>query len=111
MNQQCVKIANKIYKEMKNNIDIIKYWFETDNKELDEQKLFKYEKCDFNPILETESNIYVFVNKMINNILYGKKFQIKNLNYLESNFISLANIVIENYNKSSLKGDDVDERN
>ena len=103
MNQQCVKIANEIYKEMKNNIDIIKYWFETDNKELDEKRLFKYEKCDFSPILDTEIDIYIFVNKMINNILYGKSFQIKNLNYLESNFISLANIVIENYNKSSLK--------
>lgn len=103
MNQQYIKIVNAIYKEMKDNIDIIKYWFETDNKELDEQRLFKYEKYDFSPILESELDIYVFVNKMINNILYGRSFQTKNLNYLESNFISLAKIVMENYNNSSLK--------
>jgi len=103
MNQQYITIANTIYKEMKNNIDIIRYWFEKENKKLDEQKLFKYVKYDFAPILESESDIYIFVNKMINNILYGKSFQIRNLNYLESNFISLANIVIEDYNNSSLK--------
>ena len=101
MNQQYEKIVNEIYKEMKNNIDIIKYWFESDDKILDEQRLFRYKKYDFNPILETEADIYVFINKMISNILWGKSFQTKNLNYLESNFISLAKIVMENYNKSS----------
>lgn len=104
MNQQSVIIANDIYKEMKKNIDIIKYWFEADNKQLDEKRLFRYEKCDFCPMLDRETDIYVFVNKMINNIIYGKSFQIRNLNYLESNFISLAKIVIDNYNKSLLKG-------
>ncbi len=111
MNENYVKVVNKIYKEMENNIDIIKYWFEIDNKKLDKQRLFKYEKFDFSQVLDTQADIYVFVNKMINNILYGKSFQVKNLNYLELNFVSLANIVIADYNNSYLKGEDVDECN
>lgn len=103
MNKKCITIVNNIYKEIKNNIDIINYWFETDNKKLDQQKLFKYVKYEFTPVLETENDIYVFFNKMINNIMYGKSFEVKKLNYLEANFVSLANIVIEEYNKTSLK--------
>lgn len=98
-----VQLANEIYNQMRKNIDIIQTWFQTDNKEFNEKKLFEYEKYPFSPVLETGDDIYVFVRKLINNILYGKKFNAKNLNYIESNFISLVNIVIENYNQSSLK--------
>lgn len=97
MNEQAINIVNNIYKEMNNNIDIISLWFSYSGLKLNQDKLFEYKRMNFSPIIGNENDIYLFINKMINNILIGRPCQLNNLNYLESNFISLANIVMNEY--------------
>ena len=89
-------IGEEIYRELKENIDIVKCWFDNEGMDLNMEKLFKFEKYEFSPVLNTEEDIYVFFNKLINNVMYGKSFQISNIEYLERNFVEFVRIVIEN---------------